>query len=82
MFESTEIGLPLSPQQMVIFKREFGALRGYCEIKDHIVDELNRRTRFAAHEFFIVNVNKKKDHWFDPVEEPEDSWEKLHSTSD
>lgn len=78
MFESTEIGLPISPQQMLIFKRKFEALRGYAHIKDNIVDELNRRTRFHAHESFIANSNDKKDYWFDPGVEPEDSWDKLN----
>lgn len=78
MFESTEIRLPLSPQQMLIFKREFKALRGYEQVTDSAVDELNRITRFSAHEFFIVNSNEKKSVWFDPGTEPEDSWEKLH----
>jgi len=78
MYETTEISLPISPQQTLIFKRKFEALRGYARIKDKIVDELNRRTRFHAHEFFIVNSNVKKDHWFDPGTEPDDSWNKVH----
>jgi Protein of unknown function (DUF4238) len=78
MFESTEISLPISPQQMLIFKRSFEPLRGYIRVKDNVVDELNKRTRFLAHEFFIVNSNVKKDFWFDPGADPEDSWDKLH----
>ena len=38
---------------------------------------MNRRTRFSAYEYFIVNSNTKKDIWFDPGIEPEDSWEKI-----
>ncbi len=67
MYETTEISLPISPQQMLIFKRKFEALRGCARIKDNIVDELNRRMRFHAHEFFIVNSNVKKDHWSQAV---------------
>jgi hypothetical protein len=77
MYPSTEISLPVSPNQMLIFKREFKSLHGYVKIKESVTDELNRRTRFQAHEFFIVNSNNKKDHWFDPGTEPEGSWNKL-----
>jgi hypothetical protein len=70
MFESTEISLPLSPQQMLIFKRNFGSVRGYIDVQEYVVDELNRRTRFRAHEFFIVSSNEKKARWFDAGQEP------------
>jgi hypothetical protein len=45
---------------------EFKSLHGYVKIKESVADELNRQTRFHAHEFYIVNSNNKKDHWFDP----------------
>jgi hypothetical protein len=73
MYPSTEISLPISPNQMLIFKREFEALRGYARVKETIVDQLNRRTRFSAHEFFIVNSNMKKEQWFDLGVEHKDS---------
>jgi hypothetical protein len=73
MYPSTEISLPISPNQMLIFKREFEALRGYARVKDTVVDQLNRRTRFNAHEFFIVNSNTKQEYWFDPGVKDKDS---------
>lgn len=78
MYESTEITLPISPNQMLWFKRKFKGFQGYTYISDRAVDELNRRTRFHAYEFFIVNSNIKKDYWFDAGVEPEDSWGNLN----
>jgi Protein of unknown function (DUF4238) len=76
-YPSIEITLPLSPQQTLWLT--WGGLTGYIPVSDSMAEELNRRSRFYAHEFFIVNANVKKDVWFDPGVEPEDSWEKAHA---
>lgn len=74
---SIEITLPLSPRQLLWLK--WDGVSGYIPVKDSVAEELNRRIRFLAHEFFVVNSNVKKDVWFDPGVEPEDSWEKTRA---
>ena len=69
-----EVTLPVTPNAMILLNRQ--GLNGYHAIKEEAVEELNRRTRFHAHEHFVVNMNIKKDIWFDHGQEPEDSWEK------
>lgn len=80
MYPSTEIRLPLSPTQMLVFKRNFGNLSGYIPVDDWLVDDINRITRFNAYEHFVVNANVKKEIWFDQGVEPEDSWNRKQST--
>lgn len=76
MYESIEITLPVSPRRMILFNRK--GLNGYLSPKEGGVDQLNRRTRFRCYEHFIVNRNEKKDIWFDPGVEPDDSWRRTH----
>lgn len=76
-YPSIEITLPLSPQQTLWLT--WGGLTGYIPVADSVAEELNRRSRFHAHEYFIVNANVKKSVWFDRGVEPEDSWEKTHA---
>jgi hypothetical protein len=72
-----EITLPISPNQLVLLSRhDFQAQ--YLDVNDRIVNELNRRTRFDADEYFIVNRKKTNPYWFDPGNEPDDSWDNLH----
>lgn len=71
-----EITLPVSPDQLLIFQR--GGLNGYFPVTEHAVDQMNRRTRFGCAEYFVANANTTRPIWFDPGEEPEDSWGKLH----
>jgi len=78
-YETTEITLPISPNQMLIFRQKLRFPELYTLLPLNVVDELNRRTRFNAYEYFVVNSNTKKDWWFDSGVEPEDSWNKLHS---
>ena len=66
--------LTVSPRQCILLSHQ--DFHGYLDIKNTVVDAFNRRTRFNANEYFVVNRNIKKDIWFDPGEEPEDSWEK------
>ncbi|MDT5272777.1 MAG: hypothetical protein QOH49_4963 [Acidobacteriota bacterium] len=78
-YPSIEITLPLSPRQTLWLK--WDGAHGYIPVPHSVVEELNRRSRFHAHEFFIVNANVKKDAWFDRGVEPEDSWEKIHAAT-
>lgn len=73
----TEITLPLSPNRLMVLSRQ--GIKGYININEEVVDELNRRTRFRAHEYFIVSANLQKAVWFDPGVEPEDSYRKKHN---
>lgn len=76
MYETIEITFPLSPQFMLLFNRK--GSRGHIRVGQKALDEFNKRTRFLAHEHFIVNSNVKRAEWFDAGVEPEDSWEKQH----
>jgi hypothetical protein len=74
MYESIEITLPISPSQCICLNRH--GINGYRYIHSNGVKEFNRRTRFSASEYYVVNQNYSDDTWFDPGVEPEDSWEK------
>jgi hypothetical protein len=79
MHESTEIRLPLSPYLMLVFMRDFGKMADrLIPIKDELIDDMNRITRFSSYEYFISNSNKKKDIWFQVIREPDDSWNNTH----
>ena len=79
MYESIEITMPLSPNQLLLLNRQ--GISGYVEITQETVDELNRRTRFHAHANFVVRRDETNDFWFEEGEQPEDSWENLHGVS-
>jgi hypothetical protein len=69
-FDTIEITLPVSPQQMALLSRR--PLRSYIRLTDdELVDELNRRTRFYCDEYFIVRCNVTKPIWFDLGQSPE-----------
>ncbi len=74
IYETIQITLPISPEQCIFLNRQ--GIKGYLPIKQIMVDDINRRTRFHAEEHFVVRKNEKRDIWFDPGIEPEDSWEK------
>jgi len=71
LYPGIEVTLPLSPQQMVIFNRK--GTNGYVSVPDDIVDDLNRRTRFHCHEFFVNSENSTRPVWFDPGQPPGDA---------
>lgn len=75
MYKTTEIILPISPSETLCLNQH--GINGYFEASDKLMDEFNTRVRFCAEEYFIVNSNFKKDVWFDPGTDPEDSWEKV-----
>lgn len=76
-YEKVEVTLPVSPEQAILISWN-EKYDGYMELNsEQVVDDLNSRTRFQCDEYFIVNKNIKKDIWFDPGVEPEDSWENM-----
>jgi uncharacterized protein DUF4238 len=75
-FPGIEITLPVSPRQLLVFHRH--GPNGYVPVTERAVDEMNRRTRFGCGDYFVTNANVTRPIWFDPGEEPEDSWRKLH----
>lgn len=77
IYPTTEITFPVTPKHMILFNRK--GFEGVIELNQLLTDELNRRTRFDAYEHFIVNKDIKKEIWFDPGKEPDDSWNKLHN---
>lgn len=76
MYESIEITLPVSPQQIILLNRR--GVGGYFPAFERLVDEFNRRTRFSCTEYFVNDTNVARPIWFDPGTEPEDSWRKQH----
>lgn len=76
MYKTTEIRFPVSPRQLIILNRQ--GFRGRYIATPEKVDEFNRVTRWSSSEYFIVNSNIKKEYWFDPGVEPEDSWRNKH----
>lgn len=78
-YKTIEIRLPISPRQIIVLNR--ARKTGYFPIPDKYVDaEINRITRFSADRHFIANANVKKDIWFDPGREPQDSWAKTQGS--
>lgn len=74
MYPTIEITLPVSPSLLIYLNR--AGIEGYADLAPTMVDDLNRRTRFSAHQYFVVAKNVTKGIWFHPGVEPEDSWEK------
>jgi hypothetical protein len=71
MYPTVEITLPLGPGELGFLSRK--DLSGYVPIPGAIVDDLNRRTRAYAHEYFVTSKNEVKDIWFDMGSPPEEN---------
>lgn len=78
-YKTIEITLPVSPNQCIFLNRQ--GIRGYLDIEDRALSEINRTTRFAAEAHYISNQDGAEDYWFDPGVEPEDSWENRHKNA-
>lgn len=76
MYKTIEITLPLSPTHCLFLNRQ--GTSGYVDVNLQVVNELNRRTRFEAEEYFIVRRNTIRDYWFELGVVPDDSWENTH----
>lgn len=77
MYETIEITFPVCPQFMLLFN--WRGLNGHFDAGARDLDQFNGRTRFFADKYFVVNSKTKKEIWFDPGIEPEDSWRKTHA---
>ncbi|MCA9422998.1 MAG: DUF4238 domain-containing protein [Nitrospira sp.] len=77
MYPTIEITLPLSPSQCLFLNRH--GISGYLDVNQVVVDEVNRRVRFEAKDYFVVRKSAKRECWFHPGFEPDDSWDKLHA---
>lgn len=69
MFPKIEITLPISPGYMA-FLTWSTKINTYIDVPDRVVDELNRRTRFFAEQYFVVRRQITKPIWFDPGKPP------------
>ena len=58
-----EVTLPVSPKQVLLMNH--AGLNRYFKVPPHIVDELNRRTRGHADEYFVVQRNEARPIWYD-----------------
>ncbi|MEE8428924.1 MAG: DUF4238 domain-containing protein, partial [Gammaproteobacteria bacterium] len=77
MYDTIEITLPVTPKECIYLNRQ--GMRGFIDVPEAVVRDLNRRTRFQASEYYVVNQDRVDDIWFDPGIEPDDSWEKDHA---
>lgn len=76
-----EISIPISPKQCVVFRHgEGGGKVYYYEAPEILVSEINRRTRFYSEDYFVSRLAYVEPYWFDPGEEPPDSWERTHQS--
>jgi len=61
--EAVEVTLPLTPRHLLALS--WRGKEGYVELDEHLVDEANRRTRLACHEYFISQTCPTKPIWFE-----------------
>jgi len=76
-YKTIEITLPLSPSHCLFINRQGYA--GFIDVNSRVVDDLNRRVRFASQEYFVVHKSIINNYWFEQDELPDDSWENTHS---
>ncbi|MEH7277165.1 DUF4238 domain-containing protein [Neobacillus vireti] len=68
--KKVEVTLPISPKQAIFISHT--PLPLYISVNMQTLDSINRKTRFSADKYFIVNRNYKKDFWFKVIEPPSD----------
>lgn len=71
-----EVTLPISPRQCLVIthRRDF---RGYIDVNQRVVDEINRRHIAHCDESFITHSEATRPIWFEQRPMPEDAWEKV-----
>ncbi|GJL73400.1 MAG: hypothetical protein NMNS01_25990 [Nitrosomonas sp.] len=77
IYKTIEITIPLSPFHTLFFNRQ--GISGYIDAIPEVVDELNRRVRFSAENYFVARQNVRCDYWFELGVEPDDSWDNQHA---
>lgn len=70
-----EVTLPLTPHHCLLFTHK-NNFQGYIDISTDTLDQLNHRHVQHCHEIFISRRSSVKDIWFQPIEVPEDAWER------
>lgn len=73
---SIEVTLPISPRQCLAITHR-SDLRGYIEVNQRVVDELNRRHIAHCDESFISHSGITRPIWFEQRPIPKDAWEKV-----
>jgi hypothetical protein len=68
-YKSVEVTLPISPKQAILISHT--PLPLYLNVDMLNVDSINRKTRFHADKYYVVNRNYKKDFWFKVLEPPQ-----------
>lgn len=67
-YRSVEVTLPISPKQAIIISHY--KLPLYNTVNMSTVDSINRKTRFMANKYFVVNKFYKNDFWFKVLKPP------------
>jgi hypothetical protein len=67
-YRSVEVTMPISPNQAILISHT--PLPTYLNVDMGIVDNFNRKTRFHADKYYVVNRNYKNDYWFKVLEPP------------
>ncbi|MGI9101660.1 MAG: DUF4238 domain-containing protein [Terriglobales bacterium] len=74
MQKDIEVTLPLDPHHILLIShKDLGEC--YLPAGEPLVEEYNRRTRFACTEEFVSWRGEIKPYWFDRGGEPPDAWE-------
>jgi len=60
--KNVEVTLPISPKQAILISHT--PLPLYLNVDMRTVDSINRKTRFQADKYYVVNKHYKKDYWF------------------
>jgi hypothetical protein len=72
---SIEVTMPIAPSRLVLFTNGRVA-EGYfpvvtsLDLGVHMINDLNRRTRFHCNRHFVARSDRKNDIWFDPGSPP------------
>ena len=74
--KDVEFMFPIS--QFAMFVATWSNLKGAKVISETEPTHLNRLYRFNCHEYYITRDGITDPAWFDPGQEPDDSWEKLN----
>lgn len=77
---TVEITMPISPTQCLMISHA-EHMRGFVQVNQEAVDILNHRHIGHCSASFISRTSTIRPSWFEVLEPPEDSWEKVTNTS-
>jgi uncharacterized protein DUF4238 len=72
--ERIEVTMPLTPQYALYLSHN-KKISGYRTLTGHLVQEMNRRTRFHCDQWFVSWQGEIRRFWFEQAALPEDRWE-------